>query len=246
MEQFAHPKEESMRRYRSISAKKTAATILFFSLAACAFSQTELSPAEVNPFDRLIMNPYSETLDHLGTCFEAAALLTPAALLSAPSQDYWKIGIEYAETLAFTYGAKELAKLCVSRPRPYMYYDNAPQNRIDEGDWDDSFFSGHTTLSFAAAGFTTYMLCQYFPDSPWKIPVISASYLLAATTAGLRLASGNHFMTDVLCGAAAGTAIGFLVPYVNSLWWKSSQTFPQTDKVKLSVSPLGFSVSCRF
>lgn len=231
-----------MRQFKSIFSKKVAAFILFLSLAANAFSQTKLSQAEVNNFDQLIMNPYSKSLDYLGTGFEALTLFTPAVLFAAPSQDYWKIGLEYAVTIAFAYGTKELAKLCVSRPRPYMYFDNVPQNKIDDGDWDDSFFSGHATLSFAAAGFTTFMFCQYFPDSPWKIPVISASYLLAATTAGLRLFSGNHFFTDVLCGAVVGSAIGYLVPYVNSLWWKPTQT----DKAQFSVSPLGFSASFRF
>lgn len=76
------------------------------------------------------MNPYSKGLDYLGTGFEAVTLLTPVVLLSAPSQDYWKIGVEYAQTIGFAYVAKELAKLCVSRPRPYMYFDNAPQNKI--------------------------------------------------------------------------------------------------------------------
>ncbi len=231
-----------MRQFKSISSKKVAAFILFLSLAASAFSQTKLSSSKVNNFDRPIMNPYSKTLDYLGTGFEALTLLTPAVLFAAPSQDYWKIGVEYAETIAFAYGAKELAKLCVSRPRPYMYFDNAPQNKINDGDWDDSFFSGHATLSFAAAGFTTFIFCHYYPDSPWKIPVISASYLLAATTAGLRLASGNHFLTDVLCGAVVGSAIGYLVPYVNSLWWRPTQT----DRTQFSVSPLGFSASFRF
>ena len=231
-----------MRRYKSFLIRKNAVIVLLFSLAASVFSQPKFSSSEVNNFDRLIMNPYSKTLDYLGTGFEAVTLLTPAVLFAAPSQDYWKIGLEYAQTIAFAYGAKELAKLCVSRPRPYMYFDNVPQNKIENGDWDDSFFSGHATLSFAAAGFTTFMFCQYFPDSPWKIPVISASYLLAATTAGLRLASGNHFLTDVLCGAVVGSAIGYLVPYVNSFWWKPAQT----DKAQFSVSPLGFSASFRF
>ena len=231
-----------MRRYKSFLIKKNAVIVLLFSLAASVFSQPKFSSSEVNNFDRLIMNPYSKTLDYLGTGFEAVTLLTPAVLFAAPSQDYWKIGVEYAETIAFAYGAKELAKLCVNRSRPYMYFDNAPQNKIDNGDCDDSFFSGHATLSFAAAGLTTFMFCQYFPDSPWKIPVISASYLLAATTAGLRLASGNHFLSDVLCGAVVGSAIGYLVPYVNSFWWKPTQT----DKAQFSVSPLGFFASFRF
>lgn len=227
---------------RSLFTKKIAGTFLFLSLAAGTFSQTKYSSAEVNSFDRLIMNPYSKTLDYLGTGFEAATLLASAVLFAAPRQDYWKIGVEYAETIAFAYGAKELAKLCVSRPRPYIYFDGAPKSKIDDGDWDDSFFSGHATLSFASAGFTTFMFCQYFPESPWKIPVISASYLLATTTSVLRLASGNHFMTDVLCGALVGSAIGYLVPFVNSFWWKPSQT----DKVQISFSPLGFSVNFKF
>lgn len=178
-----------MRRYKSFLIKKNAVIVLLFSLAASIFSQPKFSSSEVNNFDRLIMNPYSKTLDYLGTGFETVTLLTPAVLFTAPSQDYWKIGLEYAQTIAFAYGAKELAKLCVSRPRPYMYFDNVPQNKIENGDWDDSFFSGHATLSFAAAGFTTFMFCHYFPNSPWKIPVIAASYLLATSTAGLRLAS---------------------------------------------------------
>lgn len=123
-----------------------------------------------------------------------------------------------------------------------MYFDNTPQNRIAEGDWDDSFFSGHATLSFCRRRFYDFLFCQYFPDSPWKIPVISASYLLATTTTCLRLASGNHFLTDVLCGAFVGSAIGYLVPFVNSFWWKLTST----DNASLSISPLGFTASFKF
>lgn len=231
-----------MKRYKFIFIKKIFGAFIFLFMTATVFSQPKFSSAEVNKFDRMIMNPYSKKMDYAGTGFEVATLLAPAVLFAAPTQDYWKIGIEYAETIAFAYGVKELAKLCVSRPRPYMYFNNAPQNKIDDGDWNDSFFSGHATLSFAAAGFTTFMLCQYFPDSPWKIPVISATYILATTTSILRLFSGNHFLTDVLCGAAVGSAIGYFVPFVNSLWWKPSKK----DKTKISISPLGFSASIKF
>lgn len=227
--------------YKSHHRKIILISVLLISLFSKVFAQTKLDPIDVNGFDRLIMNPYSKTLDYAGTGFEVMTLLTPAVLFAAPSEDYWKIGVEYAETMAFAYGIKELAKHCVSRPRPYMYFDGAPQSKIDDGDWDDSFFSGHTTLSFAAASFTTFMMCQYFPDSPAKIPVITMAYSLACTTAILRLASGNHFLTDVLCGALAGSAIGFLVPWVNSFWLKP--TLP--DNCDLAVSPLGFSVCFR-
>jgi undecaprenyl-diphosphatase len=64
-----------------------------------------------------------------------------------------------------------------------MYFDNFPIEEVQKGDWNSSFFSGHTTLSFAAATFTSYVFCKYNPDSKWKIPVIATSYTFAAATA---------------------------------------------------------------
>lgn len=229
--------------------KKTAAAFLLGLVVLCSLpaenvlsayklkiNQMDLHTDDVNSFDRLIMNPYSKTLDYAGTGFTALSLLSPAVMFAAPKEDYWKIGIEYAETIALAYGVKELFKMNVSRARPYMYFDGAPVDKYEDGDWDDSFISGHTTLSFAAASFTTFMYCQYFPDSRYKPLVIAGSYSLAAVTAGLRLASGNHFLTDVLCGAAVGTSIGFLVPLVNSLWFKPSFT-KKNSCFEVNVSP---------
>lgn len=130
--------------------------------------QLELNQDDVNSFDRLIMNPYSKTLDYAGTGFTALMLFTPSVMFAAPKEDYWKIGLEYAETIALAYGVKELIKMNVSRARPYMYFNGAPVDKFEDDDWDDSFISGHTTLSFAAASFTTFMYCQYFPDSRFK------------------------------------------------------------------------------
>ena len=214
-----------------------------------AQSENQFSANDVNAFDRLIMNPYSKPLDYTATAFEVLSLSTPAVMFAAPVKDYWKIGLEYAETILLSWGSKEIAKLCVSRPRPYMYFDGAPADKIQDGDWDDSFFSGHSTLSFAAATFATYKFCEYFPDSKFKPLVIAGSYTLALTTACLRLASGNHFMTDVLCGAAVGSAIGFLVPWVNSFWFKPSVTKENEGEVKKSdfavnFLPNGFVITC--
>ena len=40
----------------------------------------------------------------------------------------------------------------------------------------------------------------------------AALYALAATTGALRVAAHKHFPTDVLAGAALGSAIGWFVP----------------------------------
>jgi len=217
-------------------------------LITSGFAQQKSLPdqfdkADVNGFDRLIMNPYSKSLDNAGTAMTGLSLLAPSVLFAAPTEDYWKIGIEYAETITLAYGVKELCKLCVSRARPYMYFDGAPENKIAEGDWDDSFISGHTTLSFAAAAFTSFLFCQYFPESQWKVPVCVSAFALAGVTAVLRLGSGNHFMTDVICGAVVGTGIGILVPWLNSFWIKPSY---KSENFQMMILPAAFSVQIKF
>ena len=172
--------------------------------------------SDVNPVDRFFMQPYSKNFDDIGTITQFASLLTPAVLMAAPMEEWCTIGVMYAESVFLSYGLKELVKNLVNRPRPYMYFDGAPEKDIAEGDWNKSFFSGHTTLSFTGATFTSYVFSKYFPDSKWKLPVIIGSYGLATTTAILRMKSGNHFLTDVLVGAAVGTLSGFLVPYLHS------------------------------
>ena len=171
---------------------------------------------DINPVDRFFMQPYSKTFDDIGTITQFASLLTPAVLMAAPMEEWCTIGVMYAESVFFSYGLKELAKNLVNRPRPYMYFEGAPEKDIAEGDWNKSFFSGHTTLSFTGATFTSYVFSKYFPDSKWKLPVIVGSYGLATTTAILRMKSGNHFLSDVLVGAVVGSLSGFLVPYLHS------------------------------
>ena len=181
-------------------------------------------PFEVNGFDRLFMKPYSSSIDDLGTYMGLVSVLSPTVLLAAPSDQWITIGTMYAETIALAYGFKELGKLCIGRARPFMYYDDYPKEAVQSHDWNKSFPSGHTTLAFAGASFTSYVFSKYFPDSSWKIPVIGSSFFMALSTAACRVASGDHFPTDVIAGAAAGTACGILVPWIHTRIVKNSKS----------------------
>ncbi len=217
--------------------KKLIAVVLGLCLSGMVFSQNIF---DINGFDRLLMYPYSKPLDYAGTVFEGLSLLTPGLLWPVSPRKFGFISIQYAEALALAYGVKELCKYSVSRPRPYTYFSGAPEKKIANGDWDDSFISGHATLSFTAAGFTSYIYSRTFPDSPYKALVTASSYALAATTASLRIASGNHFASDVLCGALAGTAIGVLIPFINEKWIRPD--LPKTTPFTLVVSTTCFSL----
>lgn len=227
------------------------ATLIFLSVGnnlfaeehtSVEFNGISFSTYNLSEFDRLIMNPYSKMLDYGGTALEIVTILAPSVMFMAPVEDYWKIGIEYTETLLLAFGVKELAKHLVNRARPYMYFENPPLNHILDGDWNNSFFSGHTTLSFAAASFTAVKLCQYFPDEKWIGAAITGTFTLAAATGVLRLMSGNHFLSDVLLGALVGSAIGVGVPLLNSIWFKPSRI----GNTNINLSPLGVNLTMKF
>ena len=93
-----------------------------------------------------------------------------------------------------------------------MYYATAPL--VDKLDKDArrSFFSGHAAVSFSSAVFASTVFGHYFPVSKLR-PVIWVSSLgLATATAVLRYEAGKHFPSDLVVGAAVGSAMGWLVP----------------------------------
>mgnify|MGYP002626434511 CR=1 FL=1 len=188
---------------------------------------------DVNPFDRFFMNEYSSSLDKTADVGVALSMLTPVVLLTTQKEEWLTVGVMYAETLLIANGLKEITKLCVNRERPYMYYDSStyPKEDLKDGDFANSFPSGHATMSFAGATFASYTFCKYFPDSLWRYGVVAGSYALALGTSTLRVLSGNHFMSDVLTGAALGSAVGFLVPALH--------TFNKKSDLNVALLPTG-------
>lgn len=179
-----------------------------------SYNGESFSRNNVNSFDRIFMNPYSKSLDLLGTLICGASLALPLVNLASPSSEWIKIGTMYAETLLFAFGIKDVIKICENRARPYMYFDGFPQEEVDSGDWNNSFPSGHTTLAAAGSSFAAFVFSQYF-DGWARWAVIGSSSALTLGTAVCRILSGNHFLSDVIVGAAIGSACGILVPLVH-------------------------------
>jgi len=216
---------------KAVAAAVILIVSLLFASHALAGGSFPLDINEVNSFDRYFMVPYDDEYNLVSNVFCAAAALSPAVLLSQPSDQYLTIGLMYAEAMATTFLTKVIIKQAVYRERPYMYFGDTPQELVRSEKHDDSFFSGHTAYAFTAASFASYVFSKYNPDSKWKIPVIAASFSFASATAAFRVASGSHFMTDVLAGAIIGTAIGIAVPALHTL-------FADKD-TSVSVSPFG-------
>jgi membrane-associated phospholipid phosphatase len=167
----------------------------------------------VNMPDRGLMFPYNKLLDTISDYSVYALLLLPALSLAGNvknAKTWLTYGVMYAEAFCLTFGTKDLLKNAIIRYRPYMYSGGIPDGMT--ADYYNSFPSGSTALAFLSAGFLSAAFSAEYPDSKWKIPVITGAYTLAAGVAACRIVSGSHFLTDVLAGAAIGSLYGWVIP----------------------------------
>jgi membrane-associated phospholipid phosphatase len=143
----------------------------------------------------------------------------------------------YIETEILTYSITEIAKSLIKRIRPYAYNPEVPINeKIMSSDTRKSFFSGHTSMSFASTVFLASTYAALHPDSRWK-PVIWCAGLSTATLVGvLRILSGRHFPTDVLTGALVGSLIGIIIPKLHKVNHLAKHNSNRTIQVSFQFS----------
>lgn len=225
----------------------------FMSLAEQASAFIPLETSEVNVFDRLCMHPFNDVLDLTSEFTQYTAWLMPSSfLLSSPKSDWLEIGLLYAGSTALSFGSRTLLKSFVDRDRPYMYFDNPSQTGLASGDYKNSFPSGHSAMAFTGAAFTATVFALQYPDSACRFPITISAFTLAGFTAGLRVASGNHFMSDVLCGAAIGSIFGFAVPYTYYAIKKTTSSASHRlshlgfDSVDFFLSPFGLMIQKKY
>jgi membrane-associated phospholipid phosphatase len=132
----------------------------------------------------------------------------------------WNLALVNLETMALTEGVRTAFNVLVSRERPYgRECGGALPNRAFDCDARSryySFFSGHASQTFASAALTcSHHLNLDLYGGGWAdaAPCL-AGFGLAATTALLRVVGDVHYLSDVLVGAAFGTAMGFTVPWL--------------------------------
>lgn len=177
----------------------------------------EPTPLERIPaLDLLAVRPFDQSQDKVSTLLAYGLLLAPAGILAVVPPS-WESAATYAlmygEAFMLAYGIKDTIKSFVSRHRPYTYHQ--PPVAGDEDDYYNSMPSGHTTLAFLGASFLATTLFQEDVDPVLRWTLSLAGFAGATAVGVLRISSGNHFITDVLAGAAIGTACGFVVPTIH-------------------------------
>lgn len=225
-------------------ALSPAADLTLGVAAATAFVTGRLiDPAPSTAFefgwpDEVLRAPYSAGLDAASAAVAALGLAgLPFLLDRFDASSILTVGLMYAEAALLSFGAKDILKAAVGRPRPYLA-GGARAPGLPEPDEDyESFPSGHTTLAFMTAGFCTAVFAagDASPAAKWAMGL--ASHGLAAAVAALRVASGAHYPLDALAGAALGSAVGFLVPLAHA------RGDERGLEASVAAAPLGLSIS---
>lgn len=182
----------------------------------------------LNPFDRgaralLVWNDKTTAarISDLVAFFGAPSFAFGGMLASGIHDDAerkWPIdGLIIAEAVTISLAVNQTVKFIAGRERPFAHFDEPAPDRLGgttalarRVDENLSFYSGHTTLTFALAGAsgTVANLRDYrFAPLLW-----AGGFTIAAAVGLLRIAADKHYATDVLMGAVMGTAIGIALP----------------------------------
>lgn len=141
----------------------------------------------------------------------AVAYAVLAARSGPGAREGWWDAVAIGEAVTLTGTLTSALKYAVGRERPYALHDNYAAAGKEPGPEDRlSFWSGHTSMAFSIAAATgTVASLRGRDHAAW----VWAVGMTAATAVGwLRVAGDRHHLTDVLTGAAVGTAMGVAVP----------------------------------
>jgi membrane-associated phospholipid phosphatase len=170
-------------------------------------------PAEVNALDRLAIGNSSRAA---GT----AANVTVYGIMGAlPLADMLDVGasralgadlVVYFETLAVDTFIQNSVNFATSRPRPRVYANDP--DFIASGEGYLSFYAGHVATAFAAMSAASFTIGRRHGARVWPWIVTA---VVAGSVAVERVASGDHFPTDVAVASVMGTATGIAIPWLH-------------------------------
>jgi membrane-associated phospholipid phosphatase len=157
-------------------------------------------------------------------------LVVAWGLRSAPSVA-WQMGVIDAQAYALTFALNGATKRLTSRARPWFdACENDPTGEsCGKGGRFSSFYSGHAAVTATGAGLT----CAHHTQlSLYRNPYLDTgacglAVLNTLVTSGLRIASDNHWASDVLVGTVMGYFSGYLMPTL--LYYKELRLAPHDD-----------------
>lgn len=162
-----------------------------------------------NPHDAAVA---SDTIGFIGVPVAAFGMLAAASWRDEELDQLWVDGLVVVEAAAISASLTQLVKISAGRERPFVHVLPEDEKGLTERPQDNnlSFFSGHTAYTFAIANAAGAVATRRgYRGARW---IWGVGLGLAATTGYLRIGADKHWASDVLTGAALGTAVGVGVP----------------------------------
>lgn len=169
-----------------------------------------LSSKDIPFFDRWISFKPDKKLKDLSD-YSYIGLLGTGLAISSNSSNLKSNVMTLSQILLAQSAVGKWVKTITARKRPYVYDKSTIRKN------QNSFYSLHTSGAFAIATFSYY---HYMKSKGRNYYFAALFYGGALLTASLRVASAQHFPSDVAVGAAAGSLIAYLFckHYENSSW----------------------------
>jgi membrane-associated phospholipid phosphatase len=157
----------------------------------------------------------------------------------------WQMFVIDAQAYGVTLLINDLTKRATARARPWVSTDDCASDpegpSCGSGGRYQSFYSGHAAVTATGAG----LICAHHTQlslyqSNW---LDTGTCVLAvagtAVTGAMRIASDNHWASDVIVGHLMGYVSGYLLPTL--LYYKQFRVTPHEDsedKPTLALAPL--------
>lgn len=161
---------------------------------------------------RLRASSASDVLQDILVAYPLVDAGLVALLVHGNADTAWQMAMIDAESLLLAGALMTITKNVTGRARPYV--DSCGNDTCGSRDRNRSFFSGHTTAAFTGAG----LVCAHHANLPLygnataDQASCAGALALAAVTGYLRIASDQHYATDVVAGALIGLLSGYLLP----------------------------------
>ncbi len=160
-------------------------------------------------FDRIGFQPYSATLKDLS---DYSAYLTIGSAFYCLYENDKIVLLNnlliFSEIMIAQSAIAKWTKTLTHRYRPYAYDEDVSYDKKKQRNSQHSFFSMHSSTVFAAAASGYY---YYSNNYGHNLVMGSLLFGSASATAILRVASAQHFPSDVIVGAIVGSGISYII-----------------------------------
>jgi membrane-associated phospholipid phosphatase len=196
------------------------------SIILLAMYQPELLPKscrwctppgiDIDVRNALVWKDHARTADTLSTVTLVAIPASAMTYLLLAANSRGDVNAGLVDSLLVTEAAavallmNQAVKLLVGRKRPHVFFQN--DLGYQESEDNLSFYGGHTSFAFSVTAATVTVAAMRGYGGVGI--VAGVGFTLSAAVGYLRIAADQHFLTDILVGAAVGGLVGWAVPRI--------------------------------